>query len=97
MSTNQNPFVSIETIHHAEVAWWWTNEKLHDTDYNIRVADSMDKKVKELEAKYDIRNDTGYCCQWEGRMLYGSDLQQVTKAANELAVHLSKFKGVVPL
>lgn len=59
-------FISIQTTHSAEIAWTWTNEKLHDTNYRHKVQDAVDLKVREVCAKSDVRNDTRYCCQWEG-------------------------------
>jgi hypothetical protein len=90
-------FVSVVTVHQAEVSWFWTNVKLHDMDYHIRVNESVAAKVKELESKYDVQDDTRYCCQWEGRRLEGENREQVEAAANELARYLAKFTGLAPL
>lgn len=92
-----NPFVSVETIHKAEVAWWWTDEKLHDRDYHIKVWDSVEAKIRELVVKYDVEDDTRYCCQWEGHLLMGENREEVVAAANELARHLARFKSAKPL
>lgn len=93
----QARFVELATTHMAEVTWWWTSDKLHDIDYHIRVSDSVNAKVRELERKYDVRDDTRYCCQWEGHLLEGSILENVEAAASELAAHLTRFKGIRPL
>lgn len=90
-------FVAIETVHEAEVAWWWTDDKLHDSSYTVGVNDSVAEKVMQLSAKYGVSEDRRHCCQWEGILLRGADLQNVTAAANELARHLARFKGVRPL
>lgn len=90
-------FLTVSTVHEAEISWWWSKDKLHDNNYHIQVLDSVDAKVKELERKYDVLNDTSYCCQWEGRLLTGENRAQVEAAGNELARHLARFKGLVPL
>lgn len=90
-------FISTETIHSAEVAWWWTDDKLHDDDYKIKVNDAVNKKVCEACKKYDVRNDTRYCCQWEGIRIEGCDMGSVIHAAKEVATVLSRFKDVVSL
>ena len=87
---------TVKTVHQAEIAWWWTDDKLHDLDYHIKVSDSVDAKVKELESKYDVSDDARYCCQWEGKLLYGENREQVEAAASELGRHLSRFKGLAP-
>lgn len=96
-ANQSSSFVQVETIHQAEVSWWWRPETLHDNAYQIKVADSVDKKVRALVAKYRVQDDGQYCTQWEGRLLRGVDLQQVTAAAHELARHVARFKGLAPL
>ena len=96
-ASKPSSFVQVDTIHQAEVSWWWRPEALHDTAYQVRVVDSVDKKVRALVAKYDVEDDGQYRTQWEGRLLIGTDLVQVTAAANELARHMAKFKGLAPL
>lgn len=93
----EGAFVTITTIYQAEVSWWWIDEKLHDVDYTIKVNDSMNAKVNEIIDKYDVYEDASYCCQWEGKMLVGDNLSNVEAAGNELAAHLKRFKGVIPL
>jgi hypothetical protein len=90
-------FFDIATIHQAEVQWWWTDEARHDSDYGLKVEDSVSAKVKELTEKYDVFDDTRFCCQWEGRRLCGESRENVEAAANELARHLARFKRVKPL
>lgn len=90
-----NRFCFIETVHNAEVTWWWTEEKLHDSDYKLAVADSVNAKVLQLERKYGVRDDTTYRCQWEGCLLTGDNLANVVAAGNELARHVARFKGIV--
>lgn len=90
-------FFDITTIHQAEVQWWWTEESRHDSDYKFTVEDSISAKVKELMEKYDVSDDIRFCCQWEGRRLFGENRENVEAAANELARHLARFKGVKPL
>jgi hypothetical protein len=90
-------FISVVTVHQAQVSWWWTAAKLHDTDYHIRVNESVAAKVRELESKYDVQDDTRYCCQGEGHLLMSESREQVEAAANELARYLAKFRGLAPL
>ena len=91
-------FLEVSTVHQADVSWWWADDRLHDASYHITVNDSIDQKVMELRAKYPgVSEDTRYCSQWEGRLLCGTDLAEVTAAGAELAQHLSRFKGVRPL
>lgn len=90
-------FVEVSTIHHGELWFWWAEEKLFDGDYHIKVHDSTDAKVRELEAKYGVQDDTQLRCQFEGRRLLGEDRDKVEAAIKELARHLMRFKGVVPL
>jgi hypothetical protein len=90
-------FLEVRTIHEAEVTWWWKDSVLHDQDYRIKVNDSMNAKVKELEKKYDVLNDTRYCCQWEGVLLHGPDRDKVMAAGRELAQHLARYKHVFAL
>jgi hypothetical protein len=97
MGATAKSFLTVSTVHHAEVTWWWVDDKVHDSDYTIMVDDSMRKKAKELEDKYDVTDDTRYCCQWEGIQLLGDDKAKVEAAGRELAQYLARFKGVVPL
>ena len=90
-------FVQVETIHQGEVSWWWRNEWLHDNDYQLKVDESVNVKVKEIILKYDVQDDCEYRTQWEGRLFFGTDLKNVTNAANELAQYIVRFKGVVSL
>lgn len=91
-------FVSSRTVHTATLLYCWAQDKTHDTDYHLKVQDSVAAKLKQVLAKYDsVSQDTRFCCQWEGLELYGEDRYQVEAAANELARHLMRFKGVVPL
>lgn len=90
-------FLSLETIYYAEVAWWWTDEKLHDTQYTHSVYDSLSVKVRELADKYGLEENTRYCCQWEGVQIMGANQANVERAGRELAKHLARFTGVVPL
>lgn len=93
----ENPFVSLVTIHRGDVGWWWTDDKLHDMDYRIRLNDSIDKKVEEVTRKYRVGRDLKYCCQFEGVCVQGEDKASVEKAATEIATYLARFKGVRPL
>lgn len=97
MAHAPSSFINVRTIHEAEIAWHWTDAKLHDVDYHIKVRDSINDKVKEIEAKFGVSDDTRYCCQWEGVQIYGSDLKKVEQAAQEVARHLSRFKDAHPL
>jgi hypothetical protein len=90
-------FVTIDTVHRGDVSWWWTDEKLFDTGYHIKVNDSMDKKTAELERKYDVQRDTRYCTQFEGVLFEGENRDSVEAAARELARHLARFTGIRPL
>ena len=90
-------FMTVSTTHEASITWWWVDKRVHDTDYSIMDNDSMRAKAKELERKYDVTDDTRFCCQWEGISLYGEDKAKVDAAGRELARHLARFKGVIPL
>ena len=92
-----NSFLTVTTVHEADVTWWWLDNTLHDLDYHIRMNDSVDKKVRELTAKYDVEQNTSYCCQWEGVQLLGADKAVVEAAGQELARHVMRFKGIQPL
>lgn len=100
MSATRTPardFFSVQTVHMAIVSFWWTDERLHDTDYKIKVNDALKTKMGEMLLRYDVTNDTTHRCQWEGFCLVGSNLEHVNSAAKELCQHLAKFSGVVPL
>jgi hypothetical protein len=90
-------FVEFGTVHQAEVSWFWTNEKLHESDHRFAVEDSVNAKVKALALKYGITDDTTYCTQFEGRLLIGADRETVENAGNELAQHLATLEGIMPL
>ncbi|KVP96901.1 hypothetical protein WJ97_13835 [Burkholderia ubonensis] len=90
-------FVELETIHQAEVSWWWTTDKLHDMDYHILVDESVNAKVKKLVSKYGITDHTNYRTEYEGRLFLSDDRSKVEQAANELAQHMATLKGVLPL
>ncbi len=92
-----NPFVTVTTVHQGEIAWWWTDEKLHDTEYHFQVHDAIEKKIKALKEIYSIEKDADYRCQWEGVQIVGSELADVENSALEIARYLAKFKGVRPL
>lgn len=94
----QDSFLSVETVHLAAVQWWWHKDKLHDSDYAFRVRDAVNAKVEDVVNRYaSVRQDIQFCCQWEGVQLEGSDLSEVTAAAQEIVRVLARFKGVVPL
>jgi hypothetical protein len=90
-------FVELDTIHRAEVSWWWTRETLHDSDHHFGVEDSVSAKVQELVRKYGVTDDTTYCTQFEGRLLIGENREKVVQAATELAQHLASLEGIMPL
>lgn len=90
-------FIDIQTVHQANVTWWWTEDKLRDVDHHVKVQDDMYAKVAELEKKHDITHDTRFCCQWEGVQVFGDKLSTVKAAVKELAAHLARYEGVVPL
>lgn len=92
-----NPFVTSETVHCAQVSYWWTSEKLHQTDYQIGVHDAVDKAVEKAAKKYDVVRNTSFTCQWEGVEFEGGSMAAVTAAANDVAKVLGRFKGVRPL
>lgn len=92
-----NPFVQIETIHRASVEWWWSDRKLHDDEYKRKVQDAVDAAVRKAESQFDVRNNIGFCCQWEGIELQSFDLGAVTAAAQMVGAVLARFKDVRPL
>lgn len=95
--SKKSRFVSVETVYKAQVSWWWTERKLHDNDYHITVNDAVAVAVNEAEVRFDVVNNTCYCCQWEGIEFTGSNLEAVTAAANYVAATLSRFKDIEPL
>jgi hypothetical protein len=97
MGTVAESFMTARTVYEAEITWWWVDSKVHDQDYKIMVNESMRKKAKELESKYDVTDDTRYCCQWEGVLLFGDNKAKVDAAGLELARHLARFKGIISL
>lgn len=97
MAITATRFLASSTVHQADVTWWWAEDKVHDSDYTIMVNDSMRQKAKELEREFDVTDDTRYCCQWEGIQLLGEDKAKVDAAGLQLARHLARFKGVIPL
>lgn len=92
--TTISDFVEITTVHQGELFFWWTDDKLHDINYHIKVWDSLDAKVSELESKYGVQDDTQLRCQFEGRRLLGEDREKVEAAIHELATHLMQFDGI---
>lgn len=92
-----NLIVPTETRHYASVVFWWTPEKLHDTDYRMMINRRINAKITALEQKYVIEQDTRHCYRWEGYCLFGHDKQQVEKAIAELAQAVVKFKGIISL
>lgn len=90
-------FIAIQTTHSAEVAWTWSNEKLHDETYKSKVHDAVDLKVREVCAKHQVSHDVSYCCQWEGIQLLSEDRSAVELAAKEVAAVLARFKDVMSL
>lgn len=97
MGTAADAFMTVRTVYEAEITWWWVDDKVHDSDYTLMVDESMRKKAKELERKYDVTDDPRYCCQWEGILLFGEDKAKVHAAGRELARHLARFKSVISL
>jgi len=97
MSNKAADFVSVTTVHFGTVTWTWADKVRPFDDYIFTVRDSVDKKVKELEKKFDVTNDTRFCCQCEGIQLFGSERSAVEKATRELSHHLARFKDVVAL
>lgn len=97
MTQKSESFLHIETIHRAEISWFWTDEFLHDTDYHMKVYYSVNKKIESIVQKYDIQEDTRYCTQFEGVLLYGNDLKNIQSAGLELAKYISSFSGVISL
>jgi len=90
-------FFSVVTTHQAEICWCWTVDRLFDSDYHIRVNDLVNAKVKQLENKYEVQDDTRYCCQWEGHLLVSENRDQVEAAATELSRYVARFSGLTPL
>ena len=97
MSKSTQDFLCIETIHYATISWWWTDKSLHDTDYHIKVCDSMHHKAKGLEQEYDVQVDTRFCTQFEGIQLMGTSLEDVQEAGKKLALHLLRWRDIVAI
>jgi hypothetical protein len=92
-----NAFASVQTVHRGEVSWWWTEDRVHDLDYHIKVNDSVDKKISELEKKHNVRRDTRYCCQFEGALIEGENRETIEAATLSIARYIARFTGVIPL
>jgi hypothetical protein len=91
-------FISVETVHTAEVAWWWSDAALNDIDYKLKVNDAVNGAIQEVERRFEsVINNSGYCCQFEGVELRGCDLEDLQEAALEIAATLRQFKEVKPL
>lgn len=88
-------FVTQHTMHTANVEWFYKASHVHNDEYCQKVADSVNALVAAIEAKYDVCQDKGFCCQWEGVSLQSFDQKAVDAAAQELASHLQKFKFVI--
>ena len=97
MPKSTQDFLCIETIHYATISWWWTDKSLHDTDYHIKVCDSMHHKAKGLEQEYDVQVDTRFCTQFEGIQLMGTSLEDVQEAGKKLALHLLRWRDIVAI
>lgn len=92
-----SPFVTSETVHVAQVSYFWTERKLHDDDYKIQVWDAVRKAVEKAAKTHDVIQNTSFAGQWEGVELFGPTLAVVTAAANDVARVLARFKDVVPI
>lgn len=95
--TTASSLLRVATVHYAEVAWFWDDAHLHDSDFQIDMCDAIQAKVCELEKKYEVRNDTSYCTQFEGTQLYGDNAEQVQKAGQELAAYVAEYGGVISI
>lgn len=90
-------FVSIETLHSAEVAWYWSDKRLHDINHHIEVWNAVDAKVRELALQYKVEINTDYRTQFEGRQFLSNSKEPVEQAALDLAEFLANLDGVAPL
>lgn len=88
------PNIDLRTIHEAEIQWWWKDSHVHNTGYHISVNDGSRAELARLCKIFDVVDDTSYCCQWEGLQIVGSNLEQVTKAAKQLASYMLQFKHI---
>lgn len=91
-------FISVETIHSAEISWWWSDSVINDWDYKLSVNEAIDDAVRGVERRFDsVRSNSGYRCQFEGVELRSGDLEDLQDAALEIAATLRQFKEVKPL
>lgn len=95
--TNFDKFCEVNTVHEAIIQYWWSAKRLHDHEYRSRINDRLREIVKLIEKYYDVKNDTLFCCQWEGFRLYGSDLETVKEAAKMLVSKISSFQDIKAL
>lgn len=92
--TPGQPDIEIRTIYEAEIQWWWKDSHVHDTTYRVSVNDAARAELNRLCGLYDVFDDTRYTCQWEGLLISGKNLEQVTEAAGHLARYLKRFKHI---
>lgn len=88
------PQVHLRTVHEAEIQWHWKDQYLHDMAYTIGVQNKVDAEVRRICDAYEVTDDTGYCCQWEGRQFLSEDRAAVEQAMKELGQYLTRFKGI---
>ena len=87
----------MDAVNRAHMQWFWTQERLHDTDCHLKVSDAVQKAVKQAEQAHDVRQDRSYRCQGEEVLLEGDNLNAVRASGQEVAKVLARFKGVIPL
>ncbi len=90
----EQPNIDLRTIHEAEIQWWWKDSHLHDVGYHISVNDGSRAELARLCKVHGVEDDTRYACQWEGLLITGTNLEQVTEAAKQLARYLRRFKHI---
>lgn len=96
-ATVADSFVDTRTVHYGTVSWIYDQAHLHNDTHRFKVEDAIADAVKAAESKYDVQQNTGLCCQWEGVEVQGDNLEKVTAAAHNIAKVLATFDGVEPL
>jgi hypothetical protein len=97
MTGDTSNWCRIETQHVALIEWWWTDRRLHDDDYKIKVQDTVDEVVQCAEDRFGVEEDKTLTCQWEGVLIRGACMEKVQEAARLIVRALRRFRDVRPL
>lgn len=85
----------IRTIHFGTVEYTFGESIPFTSPKRYEIVDKIDKKLVVLCLEYpEVWNNTQFCTQAEGRELMSSNLNQLTKAHDELVRYVARFKGI---